>query len=159
MKLKRLLMGTRRTLTLALAITLGTAGFAGCGKDDKPSASEWRADVVKICNRVISERGPTGEATGAVEGTVPTADQLLAFYAAYTPKVSAAVKEIEALKRPSGLDAKIDEFEAALDSVALSMKAIDRADVEAEIATGNNTGDYARFEAANTAAGVPECSQ
>ena len=156
--MERRISTTRRTITLVFVAALGAAGLAGCA-DDKPSASTWRADVVKICNRIIAERGATATATGAVETETPSADQVLAFYAAFTPQVAAAVKEIKAVKRPDGLDAQINEFEAALDSVLASMSAIDLAAVEAEIATGTNTGDYARMEAANSAAGVPECSK
>ena len=149
------------TVILMLTMAFGTTIFAGCGSD-APSASEWSAKVIDVCTRLISERQAAAESLPTDEAEAPTVEQVMAFYADFAPKFAEAAHEIEALDRPDGLDAKIDEFLAALDGAtkAVRRSVSDRAAVEAEIAAGpeGQTKEMQRLEIAAAAVGLAKCN-
>jgi hypothetical protein len=145
----------------ALVITLivGTSVVAGCA-DDKPTASDWAAKVVTVCNGLATDREAAGTAVGMPTGASPTVEQLMAFSAAFGPTFTSAVSDIKALDRPSGMDAEIDELFVALDGGAarIARGATDAAIAEEDLNSQDGAPEWARLEAANVAAGVAECN-
>lgn len=111
-------MSTRNTLcSIALLTALATGPLTACG-GDAPSASEWAADIVPICQRLETDR--QAAAAALPTDSAPSVEQLMAFLADFTPTFQKAAAEIKAVERPEGLDGEIVEFEAALDGVIAS---------------------------------------
>lgn len=147
----------RKLVPLMIPIALGLPMLAGCS-DDTPSASEWAAAQVKICTGL--ETGRQDAAKDLPQDAAPTVEQLMAFYAAFTPTFSAAVDEMKAVERPEGLDSEIDEFEAAMDAtVAHFEKAgADRSAAEADLASDGESDVTKRLEDASKKVGLEECN-
>jgi hypothetical protein len=137
----------------------GNSTVAGCG-NDKPSASDWAADVVKVCKALATDREAARTATGMPTNAAPTIEQLMAFSAAFSPKFTSAVSETKALDRPRRMDDKINELVAAMDAAAAraARAAIDVTVAEEEINSQDGAPEWARLDAANVAAGVAECN-
>ena len=144
-------------LVLTLTVIVGASALAGCG-DDKPSASDWAAKVVKVCKGI--ETDWSADAAALPSDAAPTVEQLMAFYAAFGPKFASAVSEIKALDRPDGMAAAINELIAALDAAAArtTRGAIDAAVAEEDINSQDGAPEWARLEAASVAAGVDQCN-
>lgn len=147
-----------RTLVITLMVTIGAAALGGCG-DDKPTTNEWRAKAIDVCTRLESDR--QAAAASLPSDMAPTVDQLISFYEDFAPTFAKYADEIEALDRPEGLDAEVDEFLAALDGAVtyLQQAASDPVSAEAEINSGGeDPEEFMRLEAASTAAGLEECN-
>mgnify|MGYP001007261287 CR=1 FL=1 len=147
-----------RTITsVTLSLVLGTAALTGCGSG-APSASSWGAKVIAACKSLEADRQAAAAKLPA--DRPPTVEELMAFDAAFAPRFESFGKEIEAMKRPAGMDAKIDEMIAAIDgySRALAKGGTDRSAAQAELDADGQTKEAARLEAAGTAAGLSECN-
>lgn len=144
---------------LVLTVIVGTSGLAGCA-DDKPSASDWAVKVIDICNGLNTDRAAAIAASGMPTDAAPTVEQLMAFSAAFGPTFTSAVNDIEALERPSGMDAEINELFAALDGGAarIARGATDATVAEDDLNSQDGAPEWARLETANVAAGVAACN-
>jgi len=145
---------------LVLTVIVGTSTLAGCA-DDKPSASDWAAKVVKVCKGLTTDREAAITATGMPTDAAPTVEQLMAFSAAFAPTFTSAASKIKAFDRPSGMDAEINELFAALDGATarVARGATDAAVAEEDINSQDGAPEWARLEAASVAAGVAECNE
>lgn len=141
---------------LTVAIIVGTSTLVACASD-KPSASDWAAKVIKVCDQLEADR--LVAAKELPSDAAPTVEQLMAFYTGFAPKFTAYAKQIKALERPSGLGSEIDEFVAALDAAAEfgQRSATDVAVAEAQL-NDSTPAEFARLEAASVAAGVAKCN-
>lgn len=151
-------MSTRTTLcSFALLTAFATGSLTACG-DDAPSASEWAADIVPICQRLETDR--KAAAAALPTDAAPSVDQLMAFLADFTPTFQTAAEEIQAVERPEGLSTEIDEFEAALDGViaAWQKAATDPAAAQAELDADGETPETKRLEESSTAVGLDACN-
>ena len=151
-------MSTRITLyPLAFLAAFATVSLSACG-DEAPSASEWAADIVPICQRVETDR--QAAAAALPTDAAPSVEQLMAFLADFTPSFQKAAEEIKGIDRPEGLDKEIDEFEAALDGViaAWQKAATDPAAAQAELDADGQTPETRRLEESSTAVGLDACN-
>ncbi len=151
-------MSTRTTLcSFALLTVLATGSLTACG-DDAPSASEWAADIVPICQRLETERQTAAAALPT--DSAPSVEQLMTFLADFTPAFQTAAAEIKDVDRPEGLDDEIDEFEAALDGVIASWQkaSTDPAAAQAELDADGQTPETLRLEESSTAVGLDACN-
>ena len=151
-------MSTRNTFcSFALLTALSTGSLTACGTD-APSASEWAADIVPICQRLETDR--QAAAAALPTDSAPSVEQLMTFLADFTPAFQNAAAEIKDVDRPDGLDAEIDEFEAALDGViaAWQKAATDPAAAQAELDADGQTPETKRLEESSTAVGLDACN-
>jgi len=151
-------MSTRTTLcSLAALVALATGSLSACS-DDAPSASEWAADILPICQRLEVDR--QAAAAALPTDTAPSVDQLMAFLADFTPTFQKAAEEIKAVERPEGLGKEIDEFEAALDGVIVAWQkaATDPVAAQAELDAEGETPETKRLEESSTAVGLDACN-
>ncbi len=151
-------MSTRATLySFALLTIFATGSLTACG-DDAPSASEWAADIVPICQRLETER--QAAAAALPTDSAPSVEQLMTFLADFTPAFQTAAAEIKDVDRPEGLDGEIDEFEAALDGVIASWQkaSTDPAAAQAELDADGQTPETLHLEESSTAVGLDACN-
>ena len=151
-------MSTRTTLgSFALAMAFATGLVTACS-DDRPSASEWAADIVPICTRLETDRQAAAAALPA--DAAPSVDQLMAFLTDFTPTFRKAAEQIKGVERPAGLRKEIDEFEAALDGViaAWQKAATDRVAAQAELDAEGETPETKRLEESSRAVGLDACN-
>lgn len=146
-----------RTISFMLTAALGVTVLNGCA-DDRPSASEWAEKEVKICTALEDDRQEAAKVFPA--DSAPTVEQIQEFYGSFGPKFAAAVEEMKAVDRPKGMDAEIDELEAAMDATVASFDEIskDRSAAEAELASDGQSKVTQRLEAASSAAGLDACN-
>ena len=151
-------MSTRTTVcSFALLTAFAIGSLTACG-DDTPSASDWAANVVPICQRLETERQDA--AAVLPTDSAPSVEQLMTFLADFTPAFQNAAAEIKDVERPDGLDGEIDEFEAALDGVIASWRkaATDPAAAQAELDADGQTPETKRLEESSTAVGLDACN-
>ena len=151
-------MFTRTTLgSFALLTAFATGSLTACG-DDAPLASEWAAGIVPICQRLETDR--LAAAAVLPTDSAPSVEQLMAFLADFTPTFQKAAAEIKDVDRPDGLDAEIDEFEAAFDGVIADWQkaAKDPAAAQAELDADGETPETKRLEESSTAVGLDACN-
>lgn len=151
-------MSTRTTFcSFALLTAFAAGALTACG-DDAPSASEWAADIVPICQRLETDR--QAAAAALPTDSAPSVEQLMTFLAGFTPAFQNATAEIKDVDRPDGLDAEIDEFEAALDGVIASWQkaAKDPAAAQAELDADGQTPETKRLEESSAAVGLDACN-
>ncbi len=151
-------MSTRaRLYSFALLTVFATGSLPACG-DDAPSASEWAADIVPICQRLETER--QAAAAALPTDSAPSVEQLMTFLADFTPAFQTAAAEIKEVDRPEGMDGEIDEFEAALDGVIASWQkaSTDPAAAQAELDADGQTPETMRLEESSTAVGLDACN-
>ena len=151
-------MSTRTNLCLAILVTAFATGSLTACSADAPSASEWAAQIVPICQRLDADR--QAAAAALPTDSAPSVDQLMAFLTDFTPTFQKTASEIKNVDRPNGLDAEIDEFEAALDGVivAWGKAAKDPAAAQAELDADGETSETKRLETSSAAVGLDACN-
>ncbi len=151
-------MSTRTTLYSVALLTAFAAGSLTACSNDAPSASEWAAHIVPICQRLETDR--QAAASALPTDSAPSVDQLMAFLTDFSPTFQKAASEIKKVDRPNGLDAEIDEFEAAWDGVieAWEKAAKDPAAAQADLDADGETPETKRLEKSSTAVGLDVCN-